>query len=302
MFRCNLFVFTIFLVLGVLQARQIRISRYNTQIEEDTELEAAKVEELKRNAPYPAAGYRPGRAFPLPNKAETTEVTTTESDLNLSTTTSNYDELGTTTTLGYDTTESSTIYNDVPAELTAENNRQAKELAEKEAPYPAAGYRPGKAFNLPNEVPEEVPEEETVAKQAPYPAAGYQPRIPFILPTEVIEQSLIPLSLIIENNNENPASTAVPTIEVNSANKTTDDVSKHPACGVSTNPLHPVPAPGTKQEPEAETVLVEAPVGSAVITTEIPLSLLEYRSQPLLATPLIVRPRSWIYTEPVQEW
>lgn len=260
------------LLISLVHARQIRISRYNKEVSEDNEIEIqAKVKEIERKAPYAAAGYRPSRAFPLPGD-DTTESqlsNSTESNLDISTTTEYATDM-TSTTLEYESTESSTLYNDVPAELEAQP--QARQLEEK-APYAPAGYRPSKAFNLPTEVAE-----DTQTKQAPYPAAGYRPRIAFVLPTEV-NQSLEPASLIANSNTNDT------------------DVSTHPACGVSTNPLHPVPAPDAKQDPDAETVVVEAPIGSTLIRAEVPVSLLQYQAQPLVSAPLILGPRAVIYAE-----
>ena len=240
------------ILISFTQARQIRINRYETRVSEDSETEIkARVEEIKNAAPYPAAGYRPGRSFSLPGEEEST----TEENINFSTTTEFVDV--TSTTLEYETTESTTFLDQVPAELASEPQPRQITLVEEDS-----------------------------SKIAPYPAAGYRPRIAFVLPNE-LKATLQPASLVADTN----------TTSFN-----TTDVSKHPPCGVSTNPLHPEPAPGAKPDPDAETVIVESPVGPTIIKAEIPSNIVQIQSQPLVTAPILLDPRTLIYAEQLQNF
>ncbi|KAH8323730.1 hypothetical protein KR074_009395 [Drosophila pseudoananassae] len=200
-------------------------------------------------------------------------------------------------------------------------------VEEKAAPYPASGYRPqGRSFWLPGELEvedvadstegsgagdttTELPVEElststteaglstttwdsldtttTLApppaearagrafEKAPYPPAGYRPSRAFRLPTEEESQ---------------PAPTT----------NATDSNADHPVCGVSTNPLKPTPEPGTKDEPDAESVVITANLGPAVVVARAPSSIpvaIPLRSQPLMAAP----PRGFVYTTHVEQ-
>ncbi|KAH8367645.1 hypothetical protein KR084_000919 [Drosophila pseudotakahashii] len=202
----------------------------------------------------------------------------------------------------------------------------------KAAPYPAAGYRPqGRSFWLPGEVEFEVQEGSgfdtnqlttttelpledlststtestgdwstttnwdsldttTVSpavdsrsgrafEKAPYPPAGYRPSRAFRLPTE-----------------QNPEEQ-----QQISASNSTDSNADHPVCGVSTDPLKPTPEPGSKDEPDAESVVFTANVGPAVIVARAPSSIpvaIPLRSQPLVQAP---RSRGFTYTTHVEQ-
>lgn len=203
-------------------ARQIRYSRYNTEVIEDTTISAdnqiiddenevqATVREIKL-APYPASGFRPSRAFPLPNESSARNVQSgieaqvTDSPL-ISTTTETIDF--TTTTQIYDS-ETTTIDNIEQEDLNEDDSEKVEGeedvLAESEkpkAPYPAAGFKPRIPFLLPTnnliksnqeealtEDPVEVSTDlptETEAK-APYPPSGYRPSKAFLLPSEQLK-------------------------------------------------------------------------------------------------------------------
>ncbi|KAH8379007.1 hypothetical protein KR009_002601 [Drosophila setifemur] len=211
-------------------------------------------------------------------------------------------------------------------------------LAEKAAPYPPSGYRPqGRAFWLPGEVEVEIAaapiegsglgadqvttttelplEEESTSttdstgdlstttnwdsldatttqappqvelrsgrafEKAPYPPAGYRPSRAFRLPTE--------------EDLEAPQSA--------SQGNATDSNADHPVCGVSTDPLKPTPEPGSKDEPDAESVVITANLGPAVVVARAPASIpvaIPLRSQPLMAAP---RPRGFAYTTHVEQ-
>ncbi|XP_017042278.1 LOW QUALITY PROTEIN: uncharacterized protein LOC108088822 [Drosophila ficusphila] len=209
----------------------------------------------------------------------------------------------------------------------------------KAAPYPPAGFRPqGRAFWLPGEVEVEVQEvpaegsgwqeeqlttttelpledlptsttessadwsttttawdslDTTTApplpvaesrsskalEKAPYPPAGFRPSRAFRLPTE--------------QNLEEP--------EQISASNSTDSNADHPVCGVSTDPLKPTPEPGSKDEPDAESVVFTANVGPAVLVARAPSSIpvaIPLRSQPLVQAP---RSRGFVYTTHVEQ-
>ncbi|XP_022221114.2 uncharacterized protein LOC111073212 [Drosophila obscura] len=237
-----------------IEARQIRINRYAVSVQEDEA--AAQVRELKPT-PYPAAGYRPqGRSFWLPGEAEVAtdaaqsegsglgaETTTTEVPIeDASTSTTESADWSTTTT--WDSLDTTTT-----APPTANNLRSGRAFVR--APYPAAGYRPSRAFRLPTE--------------------------------ENQEQQQQPEELLASNS--------------------TDSNADHPVCGVSTNPLMPTPEPGSKDEPDSESVVVTANLGPAVLVarapkppTSIPVAI-PLRSQPLLAAPR----RGFAYTTHVEQ-
>lgn len=244
---------------GIAETRQIRINRYAASVQED-DLQQAEVRELKPT-PYPAAGYRPeGRSFLLPGEDENVEgsdfnsdqATTTESSvdgsitsttdaLDLSTTTS----LPTTTTSPLDTLESTTT----TAPATVE-------------------FRSGRAF-----------------AKAPYPAAGYRPSRAFPLPTEL---------------NLHPDVDALQ--ESTAASSASDSNANHPVCGVSTNPLMPTPEPGSKAEPDAESVVITANLGPAVLVARAPSSAVIPMAIPLRSQPLINSPRrGFVYTTRVEQ-
>ncbi|KAH8257054.1 hypothetical protein KR038_001957 [Drosophila bunnanda] len=208
----------------------------------------------------------------------------------------------------------------------------------KAAPYPAAGYRPqGRSFWLPGEIEVEVQEvpvegsglgsdqltttteqpaddlststtdsdlstttnwdsiDTTTApppafelrsgrafEKAPYPPAGYRPSRAFRLPTEQDPEEQQQIS-------NSPA------------NNSTDSNADHPVCGVSTDPLKPTPQPGSKDEPDAESVVFTANLGPAVVVARAPSSIpvaIPLRSQPLLQAP---RQRGFVYTTHVEQ-
>lgn len=207
----------------------------------------------------------------------------------------------------------------------------------KAAPYPPAGYRPqGRSFWLPGEVEVEVQEgpiegsglgadqlttttelpledlststTETTGdwstttnwdfldtttpppavaesrssrafEKAPYPSAGYRPSRAFRLPTEQDQEEQ---QQILASNS-------------------TDSIADHPVCGVSTDPLKPTPEPGSKAEPDAESVVFTANVGPAVFVARAPSSIpvaIPLRSQPLMQSP---RPRGFVYSTHVEQ-
>ncbi|XP_039486897.1 uncharacterized protein LOC120448776 [Drosophila santomea] len=239
-----------------------------------------------------------------------------------------------------------------PVEIEARQvriNRYAVSVQEdqpseaKDAPYPAAGYRPqGRSFWLPGEVEVEVQEgqgavevevqegsglgadQQTTTTElsledllnsttdstgdwstttngdfvdtttappaaesrssrafmnAPYPPAGYRPSRAFRLPTE--------------QNAEEEQQTF--------SSNSTDSNADHPICGVSTNPLKPTPEPGSKNEPDSESVVFTANVGPAVVVARAPSSIpvaIPLRSQPLIRAP---RSRGFVYTTRVEQ-
>ncbi|XP_017072294.1 uncharacterized protein LOC108108699 [Drosophila eugracilis] len=115
--------------------------------------------------------------------------------------------------------------------------------------------------------------------KAPYPPAGYRPSRAFRLPTE-----------------QNPEEQ-----QQISASNSTESNADHPVCGVSTDPLKPTPEPGSKDEPDAESVVFTANVGPAVIVARAPSSIpvaIPLRSQPLMQAP---RSRGFVYTTHVEQ-
>ncbi|XP_050333506.1 uncharacterized protein LOC126761413 [Bactrocera neohumeralis] len=133
---------------GATQARQLRNNRISARIEQadGADGEVAVVEEVYPT-PYPAAGYRPGRAFNLPGEAD--DEPTEGSGAADTTTELPADEYTTTTESVVDVT-TTTPYNWVPAELLSDD--AAKQGRAAKAPYPAAGWRPSRAFLLPTEI------------------------------------------------------------------------------------------------------------------------------------------------------
>ncbi|XP_004518774.1 uncharacterized protein KIAA0754 [Ceratitis capitata] len=170
--------FTLLLLLAIAllssaaQVRQLRNNRRTARLEDadSTDGEVAVVEEVYPT-PYPAAGYRPGRAFNLPgegDKAVADDVQ--EEGSGLATTTTETDtDVYTSTTEAIDA-ETTTPYNWVPAELHGSDDA-AKQGRSAKAPYPAAGWRPSRAFLLPTEV-KAAQEAEAAAAVA---AAGVSP-------------------------------------------------------------------------------------------------------------------------------
>lgn len=238
--------------------RQIRYSRYNTEVIEDTTISAdnqiledeneveATVREIKL-APYPASGFRPSRAFPLPNESnarnEQGEIESQVTDSSImSTTTETIDFTTTTQVYDSETTTNNYIEEDDLSEDDSEKVEGGDNvLAESEkpkAPYPAAGFKPRIPFLLPTNnllrskeqeenkvvVPTELPTETEV--KPPYPPSGYRPSKAFLLPSEQLQ-------LDEETKNDN---------------------SNHPVCGSSTNPLAPKPLDGAKEDPDSEPI------------------------------------------------
>ncbi|XP_018785333.1 PREDICTED: uncharacterized protein KIAA0754 [Bactrocera latifrons] len=130
---------------GVTQARQLRNSARIEQAD-GADGEVALVKEVYPT-PYPAAGYRPGRAFNLPSEAD--DEPTEGSGIADTTTVLPADEY-TTTSESVDDGTTTTPYNWVPAELSSDD--VAKQGRAAKAPYPAAGWRPSRAFLLPTEI------------------------------------------------------------------------------------------------------------------------------------------------------
>ncbi|XP_065360738.1 uncharacterized protein LOC135954486 [Calliphora vicina] len=303
-------------------ARQIRYSRYNTEVIEDSmenqnsssvadnqtvedenEVEAT-VREIKL-APYPASGFRPSRAFPLPNEAATRNV---QSDIEaqvtdesvIASTTEPIDF--TTTTQGYESETITTInveednLNEDDSERVEGGEDVLSEAAAPKAPYPPAGFQPRIPFLLPTdslfkseqqqeasenltEIPiEEATELPTETEiKAPYPAAGYRPSKAFLLPSEQLQ---------LENENRG---------EVN----TKHDNSDHPVCGSSTNPLAPMPLDGEKEDPDSETINVNTQTQRSQQQEQRAIVIpVRFSVHPLLLTrPLVysapIPPSSW---------
>ncbi|ALC45233.1 CG14572 [Drosophila busckii] len=131
-------------------ARQIRINRYAASVQEDDVQQAVSREVAPIPTPYPPAGRPQGRAFWLPGEASENEgsgldqlTTTTESPFD-SEITSTTDVLGLSTTTTIDLMDSTTT---TTAPVEPRSGR-----AFVKAPYPAAGYRPSRAFFLPTEL------------------------------------------------------------------------------------------------------------------------------------------------------
>lgn len=120
--------------------------------------------------------------------------------------------------------------------------------------------------------------------KTPYPPAGYRPSRAFPLPTELnlhpdAEAPLEPSSASASETNAN-----------------------HPVCGVSTNPLMPTPEPGSKAEPDAESVVITANLGPAVLVSKAPTAVGIPMAIPLRSQPLINAPRrGFVYTTHVEQ-
>ncbi|KAH8307033.1 hypothetical protein KR044_003656 [Drosophila immigrans] len=233
---------------GIAETRQIRINRYAASVQED-DVQQADVRELKPT-PYPAAGYRPeGRAFWLPGEVEGSGAGADQATA--TTTASPLDDATTSTTESLDwstTTMSTTTVDNLEVATTTTTPSQVE-------------FRSGRAF-----------------AKAPYPAAGYRPSRAFLLPTEQQQQQQVD---------------AAPAV---------DDNANHPVCGVSTNPLMPTPEPGSKDEPDAESVVITGNLGPAVLVARAPASAngipvaIPLRSQPLMQAPR----HGFVYTTHVE--
>ncbi|XP_023309453.2 uncharacterized protein LOC111691058 [Lucilia cuprina] len=297
-------------------ARQIRYSRYNTEViednvekqnstnvtdnqtvDDDSEIEAT-VREIKL-APYPASGYRPSRAFPLPNEEA---ARNTQSDIeaqvtdesSVASTTETIDF--TTTTLGYEdeTTTTNIITEDNLNEDDSEKVESGDDvMAETEAPkapYPPAGFQPRIPFLLPTDFSlkseqqlkeeenlTEIPYEDTtelpaeIEIKAPYPAAGYRPSKAFLLPSEQLQ-------LEAEKKNDS---------------KPQNDNSNHPVCGSSTNPLAPKPIDGEKEDPDSESINVNVQTQQRSQEQRAVVIPVRFSVHPLLLT------RPLVYSAPI---
>ncbi|XP_068148929.1 uncharacterized protein [Drosophila tropicalis] len=238
------------LILAYLaESRQIRINRYAVSVQEDDDI--ASPATVREVTPYPASGYRPkGRSFWLPGEGEVGSGAGSASDSDYTTTTdATLDDSYTSTT---ETVDFSTTTNG------------AVDATTTDLPLPV-DTRSGRAY-----------------VKAPYPAAGYRPSRAFLLPTEQQQQQLQDDSLLANNN----AST--------NAN--------HPVCGVSTNPLKPTPEPGSKDEPDSESVVITGNLGPAVLVASAPVPraipvAIPLRSQPLRQGP----PRGFVYSTHVEQ-
>ncbi|KAH8293837.1 hypothetical protein KR054_005098 [Drosophila jambulina] len=245
----------VILCLWACEARQIRINRYAVSVQED---QAASAAVEVKEAPYPAAGYRPqGRSFWLPGEVEVEveEVPVEGSGLGS-------DQLTTTTELPADDLSTSTTESDLS---TTTNWDSLDAATTTTAPPPAFELRSGRAF-----------------EKAPYPPAGYRPSRAFRLPTEQDPEE--------QQQTSNSPKT-----------NSTDSNADHPVCGVSTDPLKPTPQPGSKDEPDAESVVFTANLGPAVVVARTPSSIpvaIPLRSQPLSQAP---RQRGFVYTTHVEQ-
>ena len=239
-------------------ARQIRYSRYNTEVIENVQVSQdsekninqtldsdneiqARVREIK----YPANGNRSMRAYPLSSE---TLGQTEQSDVKAQVT----DE-----TLSAATTEATKDYEDETTTVSDDNAEKyvPSASAKPNAPYPAAGFKPKIPFPLPtdnlqqkvgtaelteqsNETTTEIPIETDI--KAPYPAAGYRPSKAFLLPSE---------QLVLENEQEKEIK---PKMVISNSN--------HPPCGSSTNPLAPKPMEGEKEDPDSESIFLNTQI------------------------------------------
>ncbi|KAM7356300.1 uncharacterized protein ACRADG_002104 [Cochliomyia hominivorax] len=250
-------------------ARQIRYSRYNTELiedivkndnstnisdnnslDDDSEVEAT-VREIKL-APYPASAFRPSREFSLPNERvgrngqSDTEAPLIDEPLD---TTNTYAIDLTRTTALYDSETTTVINNNddlngVDINKVENGEDELSELEKPKAPYAPAGFQPKIPFLLPTEslltklqkhhddksgitnTTEITKISDERDESAPYPAAGYRPSKAFLLPFE---------QMLLEEEN-----------------KTYN--SNHPVCGSSTNPLAPKPLDGEKENPDSEPI------------------------------------------------
>ncbi|KAH8372001.1 hypothetical protein KR093_009682 [Drosophila rubida] len=256
---------------GIAETRQIRINRYAASVQED-DVQQADVREL-RPTPYPAAGYRPeGRAFWLPGEANAepeaeaaSEGSGADADQAATTTTTELplDDATTSTTESLDWSTTTML-------TTTVDNLEA--MTTTTTAPPQVEFRSGRAF-----------------AKAPYPAAGYRPSRAFLLPTEQQQQQ----------QQQQQQEQQADTVEVAAA----EDNANHPVCGVSTNPLMPTPEPGSKDEPDAESVVITGNLGPAVLVATAPVSAkgipvaIPLRSQPLVQAPR----RGFVYTTHVEQ-
>ncbi|XP_034482169.1 bromodomain and WD repeat-containing DDB_G0285837 [Drosophila innubila] len=258
-------IFAIVLCLwasGIAEARQIRINRYAASVQED-DVQQAEVKELKPT-PYPAAGYRPqGRAFWLPGE----EGSGFGADQVTTTTEMPVDDAITSTTESLDlstTTVQTTTLDNLDVTTTTAT--------------PLVEFRSGRAY-----------------EKAPYPAAGYRPSRAFLLPTELnLDQQQQQQQREQQQQQKLDSSNADP-FQAAEGNE------NHPVCGVSTNPLMPTPEPGSKDEPDAESVVITANLGPAVLVARTPATnglpvAIPLRSQPLIQAPR----RGFVYTTHVE--
>ncbi|EDW44417.1 GM22403 [Drosophila sechellia] len=239
-----------------IEARQVRINRYAVSVQEDQPAEA-------RDAPYPAAGYRPqGRSFWLPGEVEVEVIegpgaveAEVQEGSGLET-----NQLTTTTELPLEDLSTSTT--DPTDDWSTTTNWVSVDTTSAPPAPPAVESRSGRAF-----------------VKAPYPPAGYRPSRAFRLPTE--------------KSREEEQKTF--------SSNSTDSNADHPVCGVSTDPLKPTPEPGSKDEPDSESVVFTANVGPAVVVARAPSSIpvaIPLRSQPLIQAP---RSRGFVYTTHVEQ-
>lgn len=264
--RCVLIISQFLALLwasGIAETRQIRINRYAASVQEDDLLQA-EVREL-RPTPYPAAGYRPeGRAFLLPGEDQDVEGSGFSADQATTTTESSADNTVTSTTDALDLSTTTTL----PSTTTTLDDAEGTTTAAP-APAPAKNeFRSGRAF-----------------AKAPYPPAGYRPSRAFPLPTEL---------------NLHPDAEA--SQEPSSEAEASETNANHPVCGVSTNPLMPTPEPGSEAEPDAESVVITANLGPAVLVSRAPTSVGIPMAIPLRSQPLINAPRrGFVYTTHVEQ-
>ncbi|XP_075162123.1 uncharacterized protein LOC142234815 [Haematobia irritans] len=319
------------LILSICLAngRQIRYSRYTTEITEDNGREDhnivepfeidAIVKEIK-SAPYPAAGYRPSKAFPLPteiaseNAGSKTETATDETPVVPEV---NDQESFATTTEIYTSDSVTTASTEVPSEL---NNVRA--------PYEAAGFKPDIPFNLPGEeevenqtttetttgipLTEVTTESETTTEVStavpladfttrapqvesvlPYRPAKFRPRKPLNLPSDSQVKGQQSEGEIVKENESSPQAPYPPAgfrpskafllpNEQSNDYQNQEDNSKHPVCGSSTNPLAPKPLDGEMMDPDSETIFVNPTTAVVVpVPVNIPAQSL------ILARPLV---------------
>ncbi|XP_053956849.1 uncharacterized protein LOC128862316 [Anastrepha ludens] len=329
------------LLSSVTQAGQLRNNRFLARIEnaDNAGGEVAVVEEVYPT-PYPAAGYRPGRAFNLPGEDEEAAADDAQeegSGLATSTTTEFPADDYTTTTEPIED-ENTTPYNLVPAELL--NDRVAKRGRALKAPYPPSGWRPSRAFLLPNEVKAAQEAEAEAITQNDrdivdaFPTSTATPLAPFttVLPgieaTTEVDLDDVVATTDLQLANAKPSKAPYPpsgwrpsrafllpteiqvsanqdsTISVNEPESPVSPADKagHPACGVSDNPVAPKPEEGAKENPDAERVYVSANLGPAVADTPLTVPVV-LRSQRLISPPIYVpADRPFAYSAVVQSW
>ncbi|XP_014099333.3 uncharacterized protein [Bactrocera oleae] len=153
---------------GVTHARQLPSNRLSARIEQadSGDIEVAVVEEVYPT-PYPAAGYRPGRAFNLPGEDESLADDEQTEGAGVVGTTIVLPANEYTTTEVAVAAETTTPYKWVPAELASDD--AAKQGRAAKAPYPPAGWRPSRAFLLPTEIKAAQESDSAVAEEAPVP-------------------------------------------------------------------------------------------------------------------------------------